>query len=158
MKTLIVYATKHGCTEACADRLSKKLSGNVDLCNLKEGKLPDLSQYDKIIIGGPVYIGKISKEVNEFCAGNLEVLKNKKVGLFICGMSEDTAMDEIKASFPAELLEGAAAREYFGGEFIFSRMNFFERVIVRKIAKVDKDVSKILVQNIDNFAKAMDEA
>lgn len=35
MNTLIVYATKYGCTEKCTSLLSKKLTGKVELCNLK---------------------------------------------------------------------------------------------------------------------------
>jgi hypothetical protein len=42
MNTLIVYATKYGCTEKCAVILSEKLTGKVDLCNLKGVKDVDL--------------------------------------------------------------------------------------------------------------------
>ncbi len=54
MKTLIVFGTKHGCTERCAKTLSEKFDGEVDLINLKEGKNIDISQYDKVIIGDSI--------------------------------------------------------------------------------------------------------
>lgn len=159
MSTLIAYATKYGCTEKCASMLAKKLTGKVDLLNLKEGKSLDLSHYDKVIIGGSVYIGKIQKEAAEFCTKNLDELKNKKIGLFICGMQEKDAIDtELNASFPEELLSIASAKGYFGGEFIFKKLNFFERLVVKKISKIDKDISNILTENIDNFAKLMNNA
>jgi menaquinone-dependent protoporphyrinogen oxidase len=73
MSTLIIYASKHGSAEKCASELSKKLSGKVDLCNLKNGKMPELSQYTKVIIGGSIYVGKVQKEVSEFCLKNLDL-------------------------------------------------------------------------------------
>lgn len=101
MNTLIVYSTKYGCTEKCASILSKKLMGKVELCNLKIGSIPNLSEYDKVIIGGSIYIGKIQKEVSEFCSRNLDVLKDKKIGLFICAMQKDDAIEtEINTAFP----------------------------------------------------------
>lgn len=158
MKTLVVYATKYGCTEKCATALSEKLEGKVDLCKLK-GVVPDLSQYDKVIIGGSVYIGGIRKEIKEFCAKNLNALKGKKLGLFICGMqSKEVIETELNSSFPQELSEKAVAKEYFGGEFIFKQMNFLDKLIVKKVSKIDKDTSNIKNENINRFALFMNNA
>ena len=63
MSTLIVYASKYGCTEKCVKLMSKKLNDKVDLINLKNINDIDLSKYDKVIIGGSIYIGRIQKEV-----------------------------------------------------------------------------------------------
>ncbi|NPV43889.1 MAG: flavodoxin [Firmicutes bacterium] len=165
MNTLIAYASRYGCTEKCATILSEKLTGKVDLCNLKRVKDVDLSQYDKVIIGGPVYIGKIQKKVKEFCLKNLSVLKEKKIGLFICGMeSGDRAEAQLNACFPQELLFHAAAREFFGGEFKFKKMNPMERFMIRMVSRMDesrsvldtnKDVSNISEENINRFARLM---
>ncbi len=159
MKTLIIYATKYGCTEKCASALSKKLMGKVELCNLKTGNIPNLSEYDKVIIGGSIYIGNIQKEVRAFCSTNLNVLKDKKIGLFICAMQKDDAIEtEINTAFPQELLDRAIAREYFGGEFIFKNMNFLDRMIVKKVSKIDKDTSNIIEVNIDRLSQLMNNA
>jgi len=159
MNTLIVYGTKYGCTEKCASILSKKLTGTVDLYNLKEATSIDISKYGKIIIGGSIYIGKIQKEVSEFCTKNLDKLKEKKIGLFICGMqSGDVLETELNNSYPQELLKGALVKEHFGGEFIMKKMNFIEKVIVKKVSKVDKDTSNILEENINKFAQLINEA
>ncbi|WBW96698.1 flavodoxin domain-containing protein [Oceanirhabdus sp. W0125-5] len=156
MKTLIIYGTKHGCTEKCAKILAEKLTGKVELYNLKEKKNLDITLYDKVIIGGSIYIGKIRKEVSQFSMENLNVLKDKKVGLYICGMHEDEVVEkQLNDAFPQELIEKAVAKESFGGEFIIKKMNFLERLIVKKVAKIDKDVSNISDEKIDNFAKVM---
>lgn len=168
MNTLIVYATKYGCTEKCAKILSEKLIRKVDLCNLKGGKSVELSQYDQLIIGGSIYMGKIRKEVSEFCTKNLSVLKEKKIGLFICGMQEgDQAETQLNQSFPEELLVNAVARESFGGEFRFNKMNFMERFIIKMVTKKDqsspavdtkKDISAISEENMNRFVELMNNA
>ena len=159
MKTLIAYASKYGSTEKCAKSLSQKIQGEVDLCNLKATKKVELAQYNKVIIGGSIYAGKVRKEVREFCSENLNTLKDKKIGLFICGMSnEDTAKMQLNGAFPKELLDSAAAKECFGGEYIFKKMNFIEKFMVKKVGKVDKDMSNILNENIDRLAQSMNNA
>lgn len=155
MNTLIVYGTKYGCAEKCANLLAQKLSGKIDIKNLKNTGELDLSQYDIIIIGGSIYVGRIRKEVSDFCAKNIETLKKKKIGLFICGMQNDAYEAELNAAFPKDLLESSVAKEFFGGEFILKKANFFERTIVKMIGKIDKDILNISETAIDSFAKQM---
>lgn len=155
MAVLIVYGTKYGCTEKCAKILAEKLNGEVDLCNLKEREL-DLSKYEKVIIGGSVYMGRIRKEVSQFITKNLNALKGKKLGLYICCMRDgDDAKSQVAASFPQELLHIAAAKDYFGGEFIFKKMNAMERFIVKKVSKVSVDTSYLRKDSISKFAQLM---
>lgn len=59
MSTLIAYSTKYGCAEKCAKMISDELKDRVDLINLRKENDVDLQKYDKVIIGGSIYIGKI---------------------------------------------------------------------------------------------------
>jgi menaquinone-dependent protoporphyrinogen oxidase len=154
MSTLIVYGTKYGCTELCAKKLAEKLNGDVHICNIKKEK-PDLSKYDRVIIGSSMYIGKIRKEVKAFCEKNLEALKTKKLGLFTCGMQKETYMQELEANYPKELLDSAQAKDWFGGEFVFRKMNGIERMMVRKFVGVDNDMTDIKEDSISRFAQLM---
>ena len=158
-KTLIVYATKHGSAEDCAKELAEMMDSDTYVANLKREKSFDLASYDKIIIGGSIYAGRIQKEVSEFCTKNSEVLKTKKLGLFICGMSEgETAEKQIHSSFPQELLNAALAKESFGGKFDFSKMNFMEKMIVKKVAKVESSQTNISDSAIGRLAQIMNQA
>ena len=49
------------------------------------------------------------------------------------------------------------ASAYFGGEFYFDKMNFFEKLIVKKISKIPGSMSKIDQIAIKSFSKKMDE-
>lgn len=156
MKTLIAYSSKYGCTEQCAEKLAKKLSGASHLYNIKTNEALDLSQYDKVIIGSAVYIGRIQKEAAEFCTKNLEQLKSKKLGLFICGSQEGDALkQELEAAYPNELKSIASILDCFGGAYQFSRMSFMEKTIVKIVAKTNKDMSNVQEDRIDTFAQSM---
>jgi menaquinone-dependent protoporphyrinogen oxidase len=153
MKTLIIYGTKHGSAEKCSKLVRDKLQGEVVIVNIKKDSVPDLNLFDNIIIGGSIYMGQIQKEIKNLCLNNINVLKDKKVGLFVCGMNEKEVDTQLYNAFPKELINNSAAKEHFGGEFIFKNMNFFERFIVKKISKIDKDVSKLSEENINKFAQ-----
>ncbi|HHZ01235.1 MAG TPA: flavodoxin [Tissierellia bacterium] len=156
MNTLIVYASKYGCAEKCAMELSKEFDGNVETVNLKENQRIDLDKFDKVIIGGSVYIGKIQKEVTDFINKNLKELLERKIGLFICGMQEGNELEkEIADNFPADLLNRAKSVKHFGGAFDFKKMNFMEKAIVKKIVKVSSDKSDIKHENIKQLAIEM---
>jgi len=155
MSTLIAFATKYGFTKTCAEILAKKLEGKVDICDLRSNH-PDLTKYDKVIIGGSIYAGKIRKPVMSFCSDNQNTLKDKKTGFFICGMAkEDDAQKQLESSFPKELLATAAAKGFFGGECNYDKMNFIEKFIMKKITGSDQSQSRIAEDNITRFAGLM---
>lgn len=156
MNTLIVYATKYGCAKKCAEIMSKELNGKVETIDLKKVKDIDLSQYQNIIIGGSIYMGRIQKEVTGFCSNNLEKLKEKHIGLYICGMQEgEAAITEISQNFSPELLNIAVVKESFGGEFVLDKMNFMEKLIVKKVAKVTSNTSNLNEDVLHKFTQKM---
>ncbi|NLY38245.1 MAG: hypothetical protein GX044_02975 [Firmicutes bacterium] len=65
METLIAYSTRYGCVEKCAKMLAEKLDGKVTLVNLLKMRV-DPAPYERVIVGGSIYIGKIQKEVRDF--------------------------------------------------------------------------------------------
>lgn len=164
MKTLILYATKYGATESCAKLLAQNLEGEVQIANVKQAKGIDIRKYDRVILGSSIYVGQVNKQLKEFTITNLEVLRTKETGAFLCCMEEGEAAEaQMINGFPNELLDKAKAKDYFGGEFRFNKMNFFERFAIKKITKsktgssVDtkKDLSTISEAKIVDFAKRM---
>lgn len=158
MKTLIIYESKHGCTEKCSMILKDKLQGEVTTINISNQDIPNIEFFHNIIIGGSIYIGKIQSKIRNFCFENINILKNKKVGFFICCMNRDNEEMQLNSSFPEELLTHASAIGYFGGEFIFKSLNVLEGFIVKKVAKTNKDISTISEENISKFAKLINNA
>lgn len=158
MKTLIAYCTSHGCTEKTAIELKEYLQTDVDLCNLKKDPVPALKNYERIVIGGSIHAGKIQKKVTDFCNAHVDELIEKELGLFICCMEEGkTAQQELWDAYPEKLHQFAKVSAFFGGEFDFNKMNFFERLVVKKVAHVQESVSKIDHAAIKNFSVKMDK-
>ena len=156
MNILIAYCTRHGCTEEAAHTLKEQLEGEVTLVNLKKDRKPDLSQFDTVILGGSIHVGKIQSQVRKF-EKNMDVLLEKRTGLYVCCMEEKQAQQQFENAFPEELRKHASATGIFGGAFNFERMNFLERKIIQKIAGVTESVFKIDKGEIERFAAAMDE-
>jgi len=155
-KILVVYATTHGCAESAAQTLSSQLEGQVTLVNLKKNSNPDLGPFSTIIVGGSIHAGQVQGRVKRFCQTNLQALSRKRLGLYLCCMEEgEKAEQQFAGAFPAELREHAVARGLFGGEFDFAKMNFLQRAIVRKVAGIDRSVSKVKAENIHRFAAAL---
>lgn len=158
MKTLIIYTTSHGCTEKAVKELTQKLSGEITSLDLKHLKSPSLFEFDRIIIGGSIHAGQIQKRIRNFCSTNLDQLKSKEIGLFICCMYKaEIAREEIKNAFPEELHQLAKTEAIFGGEYNFDKMNFVEKMLVKKIAKVRESVSNLDHDSIDRFANRMEK-
>ncbi len=101
MKTIIIYTTKYGGVKKAAEMLSSKLSGEVLQKNLTKEKAPALKEFDNVILGGSIYIGKIQKALTKYITANLAVLLQKKVGLFIlAGEPDPLRTRELENSFP----------------------------------------------------------
>ena len=87
MKTLIVYGSKNGCTEECACLLRDEL-GETDLADVGRPHSVSLDAYDTVLIGSPVYIGKLDKNVIQFCNARLATLTEKRIGLLFAPESQ----------------------------------------------------------------------
>jgi menaquinone-dependent protoporphyrinogen oxidase len=152
MRTLIVYASKHGFTEKAAEILAGGIEGEVELMNVKKEKSKNLEPYDTVIIGGSIHVGKMNQLVSEYAEKNCDELEKKHIGFFISCMDEiEKAKIYMQEAFPEELLQKAFAKGYFGGEFNFERMSHLEKLMVKKISQIDKTISKANYKNMASF-------
>ncbi|MBU1011901.1 MAG: flavodoxin domain-containing protein [Bacteroidetes bacterium] len=154
MMIAIIYISKHGTTETVALKLHKLLnSEEVHHIDLRANKNPDISQYNKIILGGSIHAGMIQRRMKSFCESNLESLLKKEIALFLCCMEEgEKAIEQFNNAFPEILRMHSIKNEIIGGEFLFDKMNFLEKAIVKKIAGIKENISKIDEQKIKELA------
>lgn len=158
MKTIIIYMSTHGCTERVVHELAEELSGKVTLKNLREDKRPCFHDYDRIIIGGSIRAGQIQRKIREFCETNIDQLGDKELGLFICCMSEgEEAFQQLNKAFPERLHQYARSEAVLGGEFNIEKMSFLEKIILKKISKIEETVCNIDHEAIQHFAQKMDK-
>ncbi len=153
MKTAIIYATSHGTTGKVARQIGEKIGlDSTTIINLKETKNVDLSEVENVIIGGSIHAGMVQGVVKEFCKKNMLDLLQKRVALFICAMNKPEYETELKNAFPELVYQHAIHKSVVGGEFNFDKMNFIEKMIVRKVSGVNESVSKLDGPAIDEIA------
>lgn len=165
MKTLIIYDSKYGCTEKCANLLKGKLK-DAEIYNVNKFD-KNLNEYEKIIIGSSVYIGKIKDTIKDFCERNLLVLKQKQIALFTCGVrpGEDGKV-QLANAYPNELSDIAIAKENFGGEIYYEKLDNYDRSLTDMVInaegsnfpKFDENKTILLVdeEKINGFANMLE--
>lgn len=134
MKSLIIYASKKGAAEKCAEQIKRGITGEVKIITFKEAQDLPLDSYDNIIIGSSVYAGRLDKNLKTFCQSHEELLKKKKTFLFLVCMSDKLIDNYVRDNIPKEVAEHLTDVVYCGGALYFSKMNFFEKFIMKKIA------------------------
>lgn len=158
MKTLIAYSTKYGTTLKCATLLKEKLNHDITLFDVSSKNKVDISSFDCIIIGGPVYIGKLRADAKKFCEKNLDILLTKKIGLFICHLEKEKSPKEIiSKQYPNELAKIASAAKGFGGASLISKMKGLDKFMFTKMAKNTDDKEDIDYEQIEEFVKIFNQ-
>ena len=153
MKTLILYATKHGATEEIARRIAKHTDGTIH--DLKSDNYPPLSDFDCIIIGSSLYAGMIRKEAKMFIEKNSEYIKDKKFGLFLCGLQENSTDEYFKTNFHADIINSAKATSFLGGIFDPKKAGFMGRLVMKAVAKKADYVDTINDEKIGKFVAVL---
>ena len=151
--TAIVYMSKHGTTGMVATFIKELLMDEeVTLINLKKQQVPDLSHCSRIIIGGSIHMGMVQKKIQAFCQQNMQVLKSKPLGLYLCCWNNgEEAAEQFNNAFPEELRIGAKSKALVGYELYFERMNATERTMTREIIGTAEFMSQIDHLQLDRF-------
>ncbi len=88
-KILVTYATKYGSTQGVAEAIADELrsTGNeVDLIPARNVK--SLDGYNAVVLGSPLYIGKLLGDVSRFLSRFKTELGNRPVAFFVLGPLE----------------------------------------------------------------------
>ena len=156
MKTLIVYSSKYGTTEKCAQRIQNQLGEGCDLVNLSDKQTTDLSAYDTIMLGSSIYAGKMRPDVVKFVSDQENVLRDKSFGVFLCCKDEGAeALRYIEDNLPQWAWDQAFLKTSLGHEVNLDKMNFFERGLFKFIFKVKESYSKLDEANIEKLIETI---
>jgi len=152
MKTAIVYASSHGTTEKVTGMIAQRLADDqVTIFDLRKARFIDLLLFDRVIIGGSIHAGIIQKRVKNFCNDHMVSLLQKQVALFLCCMNEPEFETQFNNAYPELLRNHSVSNKIIGGEFLFDKMNFIERMLVRKISGVNESISRLDFSKVDEL-------
>lgn len=98
--TLVLYTTKHGATQRYAERIGEPQDALVK--EAAYAKLERAKTYDAIVLGCPVYMGKIKGL--DFFADHAKELSDKRLVLFTCGI-HDPAQADVRRVLEDQLAE-----------------------------------------------------
>ena len=163
MRILIAFTSKNGSTASCVERLASGLAGlDVTIANLADG-LPDASEFDMVIVGAAVHHHRFPAPVKRFLCEQKDVLKEKKLGLFLlCGIAAEQTY-YIEKLFPRELREVAFEISFWGGSLRYDGLSFLDKFFVWNLRSqiVEADMSEgeyiasmpgLLPENVDRMA------
>ena len=152
MKSIIIYATKYGNTKAIAESIGSCL-GNAILCDIGETPLPDVSDYECVVLGSPLTAGSIRKEMKTFVQQHSGEMKGKRLGLFLSGLQGSEGY--WKRNFSEDLLSAATVKAFVGGTFDPEKCGLLARKVIKLVAKLDCYTSTIDHDKIKLFAQEL---
>ena len=163
MRILLAYTSKNGSTASCVERLERGLSGlDVTVCNLAEG-LPNADEFDMVIVGAGVHHHRFPAPMRQFLREQENVLREKKLGLFLlCGIAEEQVY-YIEKLFPSVLREVAFEISFWGGSLRYDGLKFWDKFFVWNLRSqiLEADMSEgeyiasmpgLLPENVDRMA------
>ena len=141
MKGIVIYEGKYGATAQYASWLADALYLRV--VNADRQSTSNLAQFDYVIVGSPVYMGKLM--IKDWLEANEWVLLNKKLFLFIVSSAspDDKARQEnvLKNNLP-EALANIVQVFFLQGRVVINKLSLKDRLIVRFGAMMEKDPEK----------------
>lgn len=155
-KTAIIYCSNFGTTGKVANMIADRIASDNDVTviSLTDNPTPDISDYDKIILGNSVFMGKTGNNMLNFCYDNKEALENKTIALYSCGVNANNGKkrEEPPKAFPEDLYLIAKADGFMGGEYDLEGVSAFRKRMIKRVAKADLSKSKIDYDNLEQFS------
>jgi menaquinone-dependent protoporphyrinogen oxidase len=100
MKALIVYATRYGATALTAQEIAKILreeNFEVKVVDAKKEKIKDISEFELVVIGGGLKMGKWTRESDDFLKDFQKDLAQKRVAIFVSSAMKSLFERQCKA-------------------------------------------------------------
>ena len=155
MSILIIYESKSGYTEECAQKLEKELSGRGRAVHVKQARRENLKGYDHIVIGSAVYAGRIPLSIRNFVKKNSEEILQVPLSLFVCGTGEEYKESYFEKNYPEVILSHASRKGWFGGVILLSQHRGLKRMMLSSILKDKTELHVEKQENIAPFAQEL---
>lgn len=161
MKTLILYATRHGSTAEAARRIAAYFPD----CDVKDiaRDAYDIAVYDRILIGSNIRMGTFDRRVRKLLLRDIAALREKVLGFFVCCCFTENAQTYFQNNVPPQLLETAQATAALGGELDRKTLRGWDKCVANMVLKADHSRGILHTFSLHNeavadFAKKMQTA
>jgi menaquinone-dependent protoporphyrinogen oxidase len=154
VKTLIIYGTRYGATTETSKEIATVLREEgfeTKVVNAKDEKIKDISEYELVVVGSGMQMGKWTGEADDFLKKFQQELGRKKLAIFVSSMKQvserEGKPEDVSSSHKVALEDKVAqfslhpiALGFFGGVIDFNKMNFlFRRTMGFLKPQLEKD-------------------
>lgn len=128
---LVTYATRYGSTQEVAEAVAAELrvlGHSIEIRPMRNVKT--LNGYHRIVLGAPLYMGRLHKDARRFLTQYRDALQTRSVALFVLGPTTLAEEDwqGVRAQLDQILAQLAwlkpVATELFGGKFDPGALHF----------------------------------
>ena len=143
MQVLVAVASRHGSTHGIANAIAQELQAlgvAADVRRLDE--VPDLENYDVVVLGSAVYMGNWESAANQFLQRHQSRLLTMPVWLFSSGpVGNDDRPGQGDPPKVVEIarLTHARGHQMFAGKLDRHDLSFGERLVVNVVHAPDGD-------------------
>lgn len=131
---VIVYHSQHGFTKEVASIIAE----SFDYCLLMDVDQLDyqiLNVASQIIIGTPVYEGKLDEIIVQFILDSQPLLIEKQYSMFIVGVWQTEFMTPVTHTFNFEILKDMKVIMGVGGKLDYTSLSLKEKMILEVLNK-----------------------
>ncbi len=154
VRALVVFGTRYGATAGTSEEIARVLREegfDVRIVNAKREKIKDISEYELVIVGSGMKMGKWTGEADIFLKKFQKELEQKRLAIFASTMkavSEREGKTEDVAKMRKAALEDKVAQYnlhpialgFFGGVLDYNKMGFlFRRTMSFLKPQLEKD-------------------
>ena len=134
---LVTYATRHGSTEGVARAIAEAFSADGAPAAVKPvHEVEDLSAWRAVVLGSPLYAGKLLGDAVAFAKGHHEELSRMPVALFVVGLtmyrpSEKNVRKVVKQTKSFVEFLRPTDVGLFAGALDYGELGFFHRMLMK---------------------------
>jgi len=133
---LVGYATRYGSTREVAEAVAADLRERGETVEVRPlGEVYALDGYGPVVLGAPMYMGRLHGDMLEFLTWHRESLQEHPVAVFALGplTDEPGEVEGCHAQLEKELAKHAwlhpVSVELFGGKYDPGRLTFAHRLV-----------------------------
>lgn len=150
---VILYKTKHGGTRKIG-KVLKEYIGDCILMNLNDVDYSILEKANIIIIGTPVYYGKLDPDIVKFILEHQELLIPRHYCLYVVGILQAEFMSFVTQAFDYKILKDMKVIAGVGGALYYPDLSISEKMVLQVMNKrspaIQRQKGKDIFENFNN--------
>ena len=150
---VILYKTKHGGTRKIG-KIIKHYIEDCVLMNLDDVDYQTLEKADVIIIGTPVYYGKLDPDIVHFILEHQDLLIPRHYCLYVVGILQTEFMSFVTQAFDYQILKNMKVIAGVGGALYYPELSIPEKMVLQVMNKrspaIQRQKGKDIFENFND--------